>query len=157
KNTFNDAIDDYFIEIEKDQFTENTSQELANKRGKIEKTIENIEKTIDEYNKKAEELRKIGKILMENYVYVENVLKSGNRKMNISDIVIELNPRLSAIGNSSMYFDMAKEYAQKAKRAEEKLNETKQKLVQIEQEMTHTKRGTSLTIRKKEKKKNKIK
>ncbi len=148
--TFNDIIDEYFLEVTKEKEIQKTTEKIEGEKKKLEKTIQEIEENIKEYEKKAEELRNIGKYIMEHYMEVENAIKNKQKKIKVGDNEVEINPGLSVTKNASLYFDKAKEYVQKEKKAKETLEELKRKLNEIETEIKKEEEGRRLSIRKKE-------
>ncbi|BDC19104.1 NFACT family protein [Acidianus sp. HS-5] len=148
--SFNDVIDEYFLELTKEREIQKTTEKIEGEKKKLEKTIQQIEENIKEYEEKAEELRNIGKYLMEHYMEVENAVKNKQKKIKVGDKEIEINPGFSVTKNSSLYFDKAKEYVEKEKKAKETLEELKRKLNEIEKEIKREEEGRRLSIRKKE-------
>lgn len=149
-NSFNDVIDEYFLELTKQKEIQKMTEKIEGEKKKLEKTIQQIEENIKEYEEKAEELRKIGKEIMEHYMEVENAIKNKEKKIKLEGKEIEIDPKLSVAKNASLYFDKAKEYAQKSKKAKETLEELKRKLNEIEIEIKKEEEGRKLSIRKKE-------
>lgn len=145
-SSFNEVIDEYFIDLEREKIAEKQSQQLEVERKKLEKTIQEIENNINEYSKKAEELRTIGKKIMENYVIVEEAIKANKRLILLDDIEIPLDPKLSVSKNASIFFDKAKEYAKKAEKAKETLDELKKKLANLTAELLQKRKSVKLTL-----------
>jgi predicted ribosome quality control (RQC) complex YloA/Tae2 family protein len=152
--SYNDALDEFFTAEERSLIKSEIDKKLEEERKKLEKTIEETKRQIEDYEKKAEELRSIAQIIVANYETVNSLLsQSGKRnpfKTTINGIEVELDPSLSVYKNSAKYFDMAKEYVEKAKRAREVLEDLQRKMRDLENQILERKEEIIVASRKKE-------
>ncbi|BCU70397.1 RNA-binding protein [Stygiolobus caldivivus] len=152
--SYNDALDEFFTAEEKDLIKSEIDKKLEEDRKKLEKTIEDTKRQIEEYEKKAEELRSIAQLIVANYDTVNTILAQSNKrntvKAVISGVEVELDPTLTVYKNSSKYYDMAKEYIEKAKKAKLVLNELQLKMEELEKQIIERKEEILVSSRKKE-------
>jgi predicted ribosome quality control (RQC) complex YloA/Tae2 family protein len=150
--SFNDALDDYFTNLEKTETSIKRSEKIEEEKRKLEITISQILQAIEEDKKKEEELRKIGKMVMENYDKLEKEIQKNTKKfiIKIDNLEIELDPKISVLKNASKYFDEAKIYSQKAKKAEETLEVLKKKLSDINSKIEEKNEESASIFKKRE-------
>ncbi|ARM75974.1 Rqc2 family fibronectin-binding protein [Acidianus manzaensis] len=148
-SSFNAVIDEYFIDIERERVTQQNNEKLEAERKKLEKTVQEIKNSIDNYELQAEQLRNIGKKIMENYVQVENAIKNKQKSINIDGIEIELDPKLTPTKNASIFFEKAKEYSNKAKKAKETLDEFSKKLENLNSKINQRTEASRFSLIKK--------
>ncbi|BBG27322.1 ribosome rescue protein RqcH [Sulfuracidifex tepidarius] len=153
-DSFNDALDTYFTKIEKEEVVSKSTQKLNEEKGRLISTLNEINEKINEYNKQAEKLRETGRKILENYVKIEDIINNNKEKnsvvTNIDGIEITLNPRLNPNKNASIYFDKAKEFEAKAKKAEEITVELKERLNNLEASIKQKEESSKIKIREKE-------
>lgn len=152
KASFNDALDDYFTNLEKVETSIKRSEKIEEEKKKLEITISQVRQAIEEDRKKEEELRKIGKLIMENYDKLEEEIEKNTKRftININNVEIELDPKISVLKNASKYFDEAKVYSQKAKKAEETLETLKKKLSDINSQIEEKNEESASFFKKRE-------
>ncbi len=150
--SFNDALDEYFTKLEKAETAKKKSEKIEEERKKLEGSISQLLSTIDEYKKEEERLRTIGKLIMSNYQLVDEEIKRNPKKftLKLDGYDVEIDPKLSAMKNASKYFDEAKEYSQKVKKAEETLEELKRKLKNLSEEIEEKNKESIISFRKRE-------
>jgi predicted ribosome quality control (RQC) complex YloA/Tae2 family protein len=153
--SFNDALDRYFTELEKEQIVNESSKKLNDEKGRLISTINEVNQKISVYKENAERLRKIGKLIMGNYPLIEEIRNTNINSKNTIIIKldgeeIELDPRLSPTKNASIYFDRAKELEAKAKKAEEILINLQNKLNTLEASIKQKEESSKIKIREKE-------
>ncbi len=154
-SSFNEALDSYFTRLEKEEIVNKASEKLNSEKGRLTATINEINEKINEYRSKAEKLRSIGKKIMESYSDIEKIVQmSGGKKNKINvtldGIEIGIDPLLSPTKNATRYFDEAKEYEAKAKKAEETIINLKEKLKNLELSIKQKEESRRVKIREKE-------
>jgi len=153
-NSYNDALDDYFTQLEKDIVKTEVDKNLEKEKGNLEKTIEELKSQIEEYAKKESEMRQIAETIITNYELIENAIKNSNKKnsvtLKINNISIDIDPKLTVYKNASKYYDLAKEYSEKAKKAGEVLEELRKKLSELQFKIDERKEEIRISLRKKE-------
>ncbi|QIW25288.1 fibronectin-binding domain-containing protein [Sulfolobus sp. S-194] len=154
KDNYNDALDEFFTNEEKTIIKSETDKKLEEEKKKLVKTIEEIENEIETYKKEEYKYRNIANILIANYQNIENEINKNLGKniikIKLNEYEIELDPKLSVYKNASKYFDIAKEYAEKIKKAEETLNNLKQKLKELDKQIEERTEEIRISLRKRE-------
>ncbi|MBB5253226.1 ribosome rescue protein RqcH [Sulfurisphaera ohwakuensis] len=154
KDSYNDALDEFFTNEEKAVIKSETDKKLEEEKKKLVKTIEEIENEIETYKKEEDKHRNIANILIANYQNIENEINKNlgknTIKIKLDEYEIELDPKLSVYKNASKYFDIAKEYAEKRKKAEETLNNLKQKLKELDKQIEERTEEIRISLRKRE-------
>jgi predicted ribosome quality control (RQC) complex YloA/Tae2 family protein len=156
-DSFNDALDKYFLNLEKLETEEKLKEELESEKAKLISTIEQIKKSIEEYKSKALELRRIAEVILNNSLEIENMLRSNKIKLRSNKIIITINgieisldPKVSIGKNASYYFNLAKEYEEKIKSAESTLSQLYEKLNQINNKIYEKKEEIKVSMRRRE-------
>jgi predicted ribosome quality control (RQC) complex YloA/Tae2 family protein len=116
-------------EFEREMKKEEVEVKKINKLERIKKAQE---EALRKWEEKENEYRKIGKLLYERYEEVKGQLDSGKKKIEVDDIIIEVDPGKSVQENAEIYFERAKRAKKKIeglKKAMEELR--KKKLVEM--------------------------
>ncbi|QKR01028.1 fibronectin-binding domain-containing protein [Metallosphaera tengchongensis] len=148
KESFNEALDEYFTNKERNEITEDKNEGEIKK---LESTISNLNQTIKELRDNAEQFRNYGRLLMENFSQIEAEIKyKGSNEVQIGNYKIQVNPKLSVTKNAAIYFDKAKELEAKARKAEETIQQLTKKKAELEAMVNESKEGKIISLRKKE-------
>jgi len=130
--TYNDALDEYFTNEEKNLAKSEINKKLEEEKKKLLKTIEEVKEEIKKYEEEEKKYRNIANLIVSNYSQIEEEIRKSTGKnlinINLNGIEIEIDPKISVYKNSSKYFDIAKEFAEKAKKAKETLIDLEKKL-----------------------------
>jgi len=155
--SYSEALDEYFLELEKKESEEKLKEDLEQERQKIIKTIENIKLEINDFRTKAEKARKIAELLMSRMSEFQEIIerelikgKTDKITLTIEGLEIEIDPKLSIGKNASIYYNIAKEYEEKIKSAESSIIKLNERLKEIEKEILKRKEEIKISIRKKE-------
>ncbi|MEM1656950.1 MAG: ribosome rescue protein RqcH [Sulfolobaceae archaeon] len=157
--SYNEALDEYFLEIEKKESEEKLKEELEKERQKIINTIESIKSEISNFRIKAEQARKIADLLMLKMQDVQEIINSQKFRKDIkSDKIIlqleglevEIDPKISIGKNASIYYEIAKEYEEKIKSAMNSIQKLQERLMEIEREILEKKEEVKISIKKRE-------
>lgn len=105
----------------------------------VNKKIERIKKhqveALKKWQQKEKEYRKIGKLLYENYEEIKKKLDSYTKKITISGLTIDLDPRKTVQKNAEIYFNKAKKTKKKIEGLHKAMKDLKEeKLIKIEKE-----------------------
>lgn len=154
KETYNDALDEYFTNEEKNVIKSESDKKLEEEKKKLEKTIQEVEEEIKKYKQEEEKYRSIANILVSNYDKIEEELKKyqdkNSIKINFNGLEIELDPKLSVYKNASKYFDIAKEFAEKSRKALETLENLKKKIEELNKQIEERHEEIRISLRKRE-------
>ena len=152
--TYNDALDEYFTNEERNLAKNEINKKLEDEKKKLLKTIEEVKEEIKKYEEEEKKYRNIANLLITNYDWIEEEirknLEKGQIKVNINGIEIEIDPKLSVYKNSSKYFDLAKEFSEKAKKAKETLLSLEKKLQELDKQIEEKSEEIKMSLRKRE-------
>ena len=152
--TYNDALDEYFTNEEKNLVKSEIDKKLEDEKKKLLKTIQEVKEEIQEYEEEEKKYRDVANFIISNYNQIENEIRKNygknQIKININGIEIEIDPKLSVYKNSSKYFDMAKEFNEKAKKAKETLVNLEKKLQELDKQIEERSEEIKISLRKKE-------
>lgn len=152
--TYNDALDEFYTGEEKNLIKNEIDKKLEEEKKRLSKTIEEIENEIKNYEEKEQLYRNIANLIISNYEHIDSELKKrynkNQFKIKLNEIEIELDPSLSVYKNASRYFDLAKEYAEKSKRAKETLEELKKKMMELDKQIEERAEEIKVSLRKRE-------
>ena len=175
-NSFNEALDEYFVKIEKEEYSSKRKQELEIALAKVKASIEKQKETIRKYEKEARDKRTIAERLSEKYPLLEQIIECINtfyekygwdkieeckgvinydkhRGIVIIDIdginvVFRIKAKPYEVLNE--YFREAKEYERKVERARKVLEELEEKMMEIAEKMLREETRSKAKIRRKE-------
>lgn len=154
QQTYNDALDEYFTNEEKSLVKSETDKKLDEEKKKLLKTIEEIKDEIRKYEDEEKKYRDLANLLISNYEFVGNEIKKNQGKniikIRINETEIEIDPKLSVYKNSSKYFDLAKEYSEKIKKAKEILQDLEGKLNELDKLIEERNEEIKISLRRRE-------
>ena len=152
--TYNDALDEYFTNEEKNLARSEINKKLEEEKKKLLKTIEEVKEEIKRYEEEENKYRNIANLIVSNYSQIEEeIRKSAGKnliKISLNGIEIEIDPKISVYKNSSKYFDIAKEFAEKAKKAKETLIDLEKKLQELDKQIEEKTEEIKISLRKRE-------
>ncbi len=102
-------------------FSRETKEEEKDRR------ITDIEEKIRKWEEEGKRYRKIGEMLKENVLLLEEAIKEGRESLEVERIKIKIDPRKSVWENISQYFELAKKIRKKIEGAKRALEELKKK------------------------------
>lgn len=156
-SSFNKALDEYFIRIEREERALKEKREIEELESKIKASIENQKKLIEEYEKKAREYKVIADKLSMKYVELEEILNCindiidkgtwdqlskckgvieynrhrGMIKVKVNNLIITVKPRQKPYDVIKVFYDESKNYRRKAEKAKEALRDLEQRLKEL--------------------------
>jgi len=152
--TYNDALDEYFTNEEKNLVKNETDKKLEDEKKKLLKTIQEVKEEIQKYEEEEKKYRDVANFIIYNYGQIEEEIRKNygknNVKINVDGIEIEIDPKLSVYKNSSKYFDIAKEFNEKAKKAKETLVNLETKLQELDKQIEERSEEIKISLRKRE-------
>ena len=152
--TYNDALDEYFTNEEKNLAKVEIAKKLEEEKKKLLKTIEELKEEIKKYEEEEKKYRSIANLIISNYNQIDEEIKKNYGKkqirININGIEIEIDPKLSVYKNSSKYFELAKEFSEKIKKAKETLLNLESKLKELDKQIEEKSEELKISIRKRE-------
>ncbi len=175
-NSFNDALDDYFVTIEKEEYSSTKKRELEVALAKVKASIEKQKETIKKYEEEAKNKRAVAEKLSENYPLLERIVNCVNTLYNERGweaiiecknvkkydkhqgiVVVDVNGvevlfRIKSKPYEVLneYFKQAKEYERKAERARKVLSELEEKMNELAERMLREETKSKAKIKKKE-------
>lgn len=162
-SSFNEAIDEYLYNLNREIQEKEILKKIEEEKERIKASIEKLEAEINKYKSDKETLEKIANYILTNSAKLEaeiNKYKSGEAKFrrNAKGFVIistevgdiEIDPNISIPKNAGRYFELAKEYAQKIKKAEEAKQELLKKIDELLKNIEDRKASLMYSSRKKE-------
>lgn len=174
--TFNKALDDYFIRIEKEEQALREKHEVEELELKIRSSIEKQKKLIEEYEVKAREYKTKADVLSTMYGVLEDVLSCINDaidrgkwdevgncegvvgydkhrgliEVEVGNIRIEVKPYQKPYDIIREFYEQAKNYKRKAEKAKEALEELERRLNELIKHARRLEAKTKARIRRKE-------
>ncbi len=175
-DSFNRALDEYFIRIEKEEKALKEKKEVEELKEKLLSSIEKQKKLIEEYWSRARELKEKADILSANYVVLEEVVNCVNRvfdykgwngikectgiigydksrgivKARISGVEVEFRVGSKPYDILRGLYEEAKNYKRKAEKAEEALRDLEAKLNELIEKARRVAEKTKARIRRRE-------
>jgi len=156
KESFNDALEEYFNELERSGAAERAKERVEAERARIEASMKQVQEAAEKYMEESERLTKTANSLLLMYYEIQELLSraksEGRRKVEVQlgTEKVELDPTLSVQRNASLLFDRAKELKTKAKRAAETVEELKSRLSKLGEEVTDVEEEVRLSVRTKQ-------
>lgn len=155
--SFNKALDEYFIRIEREERALKEKREIEELESKIKASIDNQKKLIEEYERKAKEYRDIADELSMKYVELEKILNcinnivdkgtwdqllkckgvieynrhEGTIKVKVNNLVVTVKPRQKPYDVIKMFYEESKNYRRKAEKAREALRDLERRLKEL--------------------------
>jgi predicted ribosome quality control (RQC) complex YloA/Tae2 family protein len=156
--SFNELLDDYFLELEKVEVLSEAQSQLEQERKKLMKSIEEIKNSISEYAQKEKELREMARLIIDSREEIERLLEGSKRgkvlpnKGGLVEVSLQgrkllIDPRLSLYKNASSYFDEAKTYKEKIERSQKALEELERKLSELRLSIKDREEKVQVSIR----------
>ncbi len=174
--SFNDALDDYFVRIEKEEYSSTKKKELETALAKVRASIEKQKETIRRYEEEAKSKRVIAEKLSENYPLLEQIINCVNTLydergwegiteckhivkydkhqgiviVDVNGVEVSFRIKSKPYEVLNEYFKQAKEYERKAERARKVLSELEEKMNELAEKMLREETKSKAKIRKKE-------
>lgn len=174
--SFNDALDDYFAKIEKEEYSLTEKKELETALARVRASIEKQKETIKKYEEEAKSKYILARKLSENYSLLEQIINCVNTLYDeygwegVTEcehvikydkhqgiVTIDVNGTKASFRIKTKpyevlneYFKQAKEYKRKAERAERVLGELEEKMNELAQKMLREETKSKAKIRRKE-------
>ncbi|MEM3323509.1 MAG: NFACT family protein [Metallosphaera sp.] len=147
KSSYNEALDEYFTNLEKHEIAGSVDQSEIKK---LEVTISKLYEILNQTKQEADLNRVKGRLIMENYPYVETMMSNGPSEIEINGVKIEIDPSKSIAKNAALYFDKAKELEEKIKKTEETIVELERKKQDLLSKTKEEIESSKVLIRKRE-------
>lgn len=107
---------------------------------KLERIRKSQEKALEKWQKKEKEYRKIGKLLYERYDEAEEQLDEGKGRIEIDDIIFDVDPKKPVVANANIYFERAKRAKKKIKGLKKAMKELYKKRVKVKEKKPEKKK-----------------
>ncbi len=146
-NAFWEALDFYFAPMELESAAIQTTQELAQRRKRLEASIRELENKIPEYREEAAKLKTLAHKLLMYKLEIEEALKGMETSIRVVNVdatrikielpegeQVELRKGVSIGKQISQLFDEAKELEEKAQKAAQVLEKLKKDLSKLDEE-----------------------
>lgn len=155
--SFNIAVDEYFSQLTLKRISEKEKQTIKEELERLERILKSQEEYAKELEKKINENRKIGELILNNLIQIQNLIdyiikmrkenfdwdviiknspmkiinidtNNGTLKTIVDDKEIPLDFKYSASENMNKFFSLSKEYTEKLKGLKNAIKETQDKI-----------------------------
>ncbi len=174
--SFNNALDDYFVRIEKEEYSSTKKKELEKALAKVKASIEKQKEMIKRYEEEARIKRAVAEKLSENYPLLEQIVNCINtlyekygwekikeckyvRKydkhqgiviVDVNGIEVSFRIKSKPYEVLNEYFKKAKEYERKTEKARRILSELEDKMSELAEKMLREETRSKAKIKRKE-------
>ena len=175
-DSFNEALDDYFVRIEKEEYSSTRKKELETALARVKASIEKQKETIKEYEEEAKKKRFIAEKISEKYPLLEQIVNCVNEvydrygwnkiieckgvkgfdkhrglvTIDLDGIKVVFRIKSKPYDVLNEYFKVAKEYERKVEKAKKVLSELEEKMTEIAEKMIREEAKSKARIKKKE-------
>jgi predicted ribosome quality control (RQC) complex YloA/Tae2 family protein len=148
--SFNDAVDEFFIEKILEGIEEKAEEGKREKRGKYERILKTQQEALCNYKLKEEECMKKGELIYVHYKEIEGALndffskaKGGKRKkMTLSLMDIDIDTSSSLHQNAQAYYKRAKVFRKKKEGVEKAIEVTLERIKEEKEKAREKETGT---------------
>ncbi|BBD72486.1 RNA-binding protein [Sulfodiicoccus acidiphilus] len=156
RENFNDALEEFFNELEQKTATEKARERIEAERAKIGASLKQVEEAERSYFEEAEKLVSLANRILVEYARLEELLSRARREgktkleVELGGTKVELDSTVSVQRNASYYFDKAKELRNKAKKAAETAEELRRRLAELGESAEDAAEMVKLSVRTKQ-------